>query len=226
MENELKSSTKNPQNYFILITLPGVVLLEILPWIFYHRRVLTHDLSIDLMKTTAYCISVAAVTRCVQCLLLRTALEHRFVQMLSPMAANRWIFPILFIGAGFTLTGSLVISGDITSHSCQNDIYIASYLITYLAIGPIAEEYIFRGVLYGWLRSHMRFAVAALLSAILFTLAHAATPYSSPYWFVFAGAIAMAYVYEKSRSLALCAALHAASNLSIFLFKAFDQFGL
>lgn len=45
-------------------------------------------------------------------------------------------------------------------------------LVGAVVIGPIGEEIIYRGMIFGFLRSRHRFAVAALLSSLVFMLTH------------------------------------------------------
>lgn len=97
----------------------------------------------------------------------------------------------------------------------------------FLLAGPIAaltEEILFRGLLYAWLRRRLNVPLAAILSAIFFTIAHPS---------VFAGglpaiidtallAILLALLFEVSRSLWPCILGHALYNmllLSLYLYQ-------
>jgi membrane protease YdiL (CAAX protease family) len=48
----------------------------------------------------------------------------------------------------------------------------ALVLVGAVVAGPAAEEIVFRGLLFGRLREHYRFAIAALLSSLAFALVH------------------------------------------------------
>jgi hypothetical protein len=74
---------------------------------------------------------------------------------------------------------------------------------------PFAEELLFRGVLYGWLRQRLGVPAAAVLSALLFSGVHRIV------WLIPALAVIgviLALVYEKSGSLWPAIAVHALFN--------------
>lgn len=83
---------------------------------------------------------------------------------------------------------------------------------------PIAEEVVFRGLLYGWLRRHLGVALGAGLSAFAFAVAHGIV-ILIPALFV-VGVIA-ALMYERSRSLWPPIILHATFNtiMTVTLFS-------
>lgn len=97
----------------------------------------------------------------------------------------------------------------------------------FVLAGPVAalvEEVLFRGMLYGWLRQRRGIAVAAIISALLFTAAHfyifAAGPIFALEMTVLA--VLLALLYETSRSLwpgILCHALHNVLLLSLYLYR-------
>lgn len=49
---------------------------------------------------------------------------------------------------------------------------LAAMLLLVGVLVPFIEEIIFRGLIFGWLRKHLRFAYAAMLTALLFGVAH------------------------------------------------------
>ena len=79
--------------------------------------------------------------------------------------------------------------------------------------GPIAEEVLFRGLLFGLLRRRLRFWVAATLSAAAFGLAH------GPAGVIPTGLLGlyMAWQVERDRSLMGALALHMLNNLGALL---------
>lgn len=76
-------------------------------------------------------------------------------------------------------------------------------------LGPFAEELMFRGVLFRWLRSHFSFWGAAIISSVIFGLFHVEPS-------LIAGTAVLglcaAYVYEKSGSLWAPFLVHAINN--------------
>lgn len=77
-------------------------------------------------------------------------------------------------------------------------------------LAPIAEELVFRGLLYGWLRGFLPFALTAILTSVLFGLAHGELAHA-----IAAGilGLALAFLRERSGSLWPPIAAHVANNL-------------
>jgi membrane protease YdiL (CAAX protease family) len=86
-------------------------------------------------------------------------------------------------------------------------------LAAMLAVGagaaPLAEEMLFRGVLYSWLRRRWGAAVAVIASSAVFGAFHLV-----PYWIVFAAVLGavLAVIREKSGSLWPAVFVHMAYN--------------
>jgi membrane protease YdiL (CAAX protease family) len=76
---------------------------------------------------------------------------------------------------------------------------------------PVAEEVLFRGVLYGWLRQKRGIAASALISAAVFALAHANPQVAVQIFFIGA---ALAYLYERSGSLIPAMVTHMTINVT------------
>ncbi|MEA2517341.1 MAG: protease family protein [Actinomycetota bacterium] len=79
---------------------------------------------------------------------------------------------------------------------------------------PFAEEFLFRGLLYRYLRSRRSVQTAVLISSLIFAIAHF-TPILIPVLFVFG--IAEALVAERYESLYPAMALHALNNGALFV---------
>jgi membrane protease YdiL (CAAX protease family) len=77
-------------------------------------------------------------------------------------------------------------------------------------IAPFAEETLFRGFLYGWLRGRVPLWAAVALSAVIFALAHAELALLVP---IFVLGCLLALVYERSGSLLPGMIIHAVFNL-------------
>ena len=76
-------------------------------------------------------------------------------------------------------------------------------------IGPVAEELLFRGVLYPALRRRLSRVAAMLISGIAFALIHTNVMGLLP--IVLLG-VTLAYLYERTGSIAGPIALHMAHN--------------
>jgi hypothetical protein len=76
-------------------------------------------------------------------------------------------------------------------------------------LAPLAEEVIFRGLLYGWLRRFMGLLPATFLSAAIFGLVHGMLPVIAA---AFVVGLVLAYIYERTGSLWAPTIVHATQN--------------
>jgi len=74
---------------------------------------------------------------------------------------------------------------------------------------PVAEELLFRGVLYNWLRQRLSVLPCTLISAALFALAHANRQMVIQ---IFIVGVVLALIYEKSRSVLISGLTHMTVN--------------
>jgi uncharacterized protein len=91
------------------------------------------------------------------------------------------------------------------------------FLAVLLAVGvmaPLAEELIFRGVLYSWFRSRLNMGLAIGLNALVFGLVHPGYPLPLMALVALMGAI-FAWSYEKTGSLWVPSVLHMAQNSAV-----------
>ena len=75
---------------------------------------------------------------------------------------------------------------------------------------PIAEELLFRGVLYGWLRARWGAVRGGMLSALVFALVH--PPSAGGTLQIFLVGLVLAWLYERSGSLWPSIVLHGCNN--------------
>ena len=88
--------------------------------------------------------------------------------------------------------------------------YVAIAIPLVCLVAPLAEETIFRGFFYGWLRRHLPVIPAVVVCAAVFALAHAVIVLALP---LFAVGIVLALLYEYSGSLLPGAIVHGLFNL-------------
>lgn len=84
------------------------------------------------------------------------------------------------------------------------------FLFTAIVLAPLTEELVFRAILYGWLRRLGGVIMAALVSGILFGLAHLDVRMAIANSIM---GVALALVYERSRSLWVPIMMHFINNL-------------
>lgn len=75
---------------------------------------------------------------------------------------------------------------------------------------PIFEEFLFRGVLYRWMRGRWGTSTATLASSVVFALAH--PPGTGGMLQIFVVALLLAWLFERSGSLWPSMALHGCNN--------------
>ncbi len=80
--------------------------------------------------------------------------------------------------------------------------------------GPFAEEILFRGVLYNWLRGHWGFIPSALVSSLIFGAAHVEPSIAIA---TFVLGLVIVFFYEKSHSLWTAFTIHAVNNTTVVL---------
>ncbi len=131
------------------------------------------------------------------------------------------------IGAGVVLDVGLALGGgwlQLDSHWAEwfdSDLAWGSpgavvvTLVATVVLAPVFEEIIFRGLLYGSLRTRFGVAPSIVVSALIFGLAHGygAAGFAS----VFCSGALWAWSYERTRSVLPAMAAHMANNASVGL---------
>ncbi len=86
-------------------------------------------------------------------------------------------------------------------------------LLAVAVIAPISEEIIFRGFTFRWLQGRLPLWGAVLVSAAIFSAAHAGWAEPSLFLPIFLGGVLLAYVYAKSRSVWPGVIIHMTINI-------------
>jgi membrane protease YdiL (CAAX protease family) len=95
---------------------------------------------------------------------------------------------------------------------------LGAFALLGVTLVPVAEELFFRGFIFAGLRHYLALPVAALISGLLFSLAHADPGLILP--FAAVGAI-LAISYERTQTLLAPIGVHTLFNLVSFIFLAF-----
>lgn len=98
--------------------------------------------------------------------------------------------------------------------SSLSTVDLAFLLVAGAMVAPVAEEFLFRGLLYRYLRAGRTVLAATLISALVFAVAHFVW-ILIPSYIVFG--IAEALVTERYKSLYPAIALHALNNGTLFV---------
>jgi len=137
------------------------------------------------------------------------------------------IIPLRFLAGAAAILLEFLIYGEVSSMAYRNDLLttgldsLGGVLIMVVGVGvlaPIAEELFFRGLLYDWFRQKFGVEWGIGISSLVFGLAHydsLAVVLSS----LIMGA-AMAFAYEKTRSLWISIFMHVSTNTGAVLLLA------
>lgn len=135
-------------------------------------------------------------------------------------AIGIWLLCLPVVGAlvyvMFRITGSTAIGRQVELIPSLGSpepwqIPILAALIVFAA--PLAEEMLFRGLLFGWLRRHVSFWPSAFASALVFSLLHMIVEVIPP---TIALGLVFAWMYERSGSLWTPVAVHTLHNGLVF----------
>ena len=123
------------------------------------------------------------------------------------------------------------VAGELTPDDCREarqsmldaypslqNMYSADFVVQIIVFGfviPIAEEFMFRGVLYQRYRETRGFYYAAIWSALFFSVTHTNTVQMI---YTFLLGILLCYIYEKFGSMKAPIMLHVVLNLGSLIF--------
>jgi tetratricopeptide (TPR) repeat protein len=94
--------------------------------------------------------------------------------------------------------------------------------LSIVVIGPMAEEIIFRGLMYGALEKRLRVSGAILASSLVFALVHLQAMYVVP---IFLLGMVLGWARWKTGSLGLPILLHVLNNgVALLLLRSFEKF--
>jgi membrane protease YdiL (CAAX protease family) len=131
------------------------------------------------------------------------------------------------IAAGIAIDVALGVLGEhwgLTSHWSEwfdpdlawgSPVAVAVTLLGSVVFAPVFEELIFRGLLYGTLRTRLAWPLAAVASALVFALAHGYG--AAGFLSVFLSGALWAWVYERTGSLLPSMAAHIVNNATVAL---------
>jgi len=115
-----------------------------------------------------------------------------------------------YIKTGF---GADALSDAITAEGLDRLPAVLSIFFLAVVVAPICEELVFRGFLFGFLRSRCGAPLAALASSALFAVLHGYSGTGLALVFVFG--LVFAWIYQRSGSLLPGIVAHAAFNFVV-----------
>ena len=91
---------------------------------------------------------------------------------------------------------------------------IILHILSFVILVPFVEELVFRRLFFFALRQKASLLKATLISSLIFSLIHLDLARLVPAFIV---GVALALIYERTRSLIVCTAVHGVTNFLIFL---------
>lgn len=172
-------------------------------------------------QIVAFIAGSAMIFRTAKVMILKAAKESRLLHIKKEPVQNYLFLGIATLGAMLGLNMLLDLTG-VTDNSAAYQIvaeqqYSASLwmgLILYVLVAPLAEELLFRGIIYNCLKGPVRPLAAMLMAAVFFGVYHG-NWVQGIYGFLMA--CLMIYGYEYFGDFRVPVAMHAAVNLISYL---------
>ena len=145
---------------------------------------------------------------------LRQRLGFRFTSV-ADLAAALGVWLVALVAGGLVTALLTPLTGPPRSNAVQllrlsfDPLFVALIVPTVCLLAPACEELLFRGAIFGWLRSRLPLPPAAALSAALFAGAHL-LPALFAELFLFG--LAAAWIYQRTGSTLNSFAMHASQN--------------
>lgn len=115
-----------------------------------------------------------------------------------------------------TMTIQPLQTSQLPRYALHEPVAAAIYAALAIVVAPLIEEVIFRGFVYAGFRRRFRPGPAIALSAGVFAVTHVSLPLVALMGIALL-AMALGYVYERTRDLWVCVGLHAAHNCLVFV---------
>ena len=132
-----------------------------------------------------------------------------YVLFIIPLALLGWFWTQLLKGLGQPVDIQDPVKMFIDAIERGNPLEISLLVFSAVILAPLWEELIFRGLLYGYLKSRMSVFAALLVSSLIFSAYHFNLDALMPLLIV---GIATGYIYERTRSLYFAIFFHALFN--------------
>ena len=132
--------------------------------------------------------------------------------VLVDLAARVW--DIIFGSHAYESVNAFFQASEIENTATRKEqVGLSGFVLVFL-LGPFLEELFFRGCLYRAMRRRMNVLSAVLISSFVFALMHG---YFFLFFYVFLVGLSLAYLYEKTGSLAAPLSFHMLNNLFVLV---------
>lgn len=173
-----------------------------------------------LIGTTAICKAVSAEIKGTEGGNARKKEEQKQTGIAAEKVTGYCMIAVLAFAAAFGLNILFGVLGITENSQTYNQVADAQYgvdflvgLILYGIVSPVAEEAVFRGVMYNRMKRCFDYRLAMVLSALLFGCYHG-NMVQAIYGSLLG--VLMAYVYEKYQSFGAPVLFHGVANVSVY----------
>ncbi len=153
--------------------------------------------------------------------LAKTAEDMKLLHIKAEPPKNYVFLGVATIGLALGMNILLQLAGTVESSEVYQEVARKQYaawlpigLICYGIITPVAEELLFRGVIFGCIRRYMKLSAAMLVSALLFAVYHGNSVQS-----IYAAVMGflMAYAYEYFGDFRAALGVHILANVLAYV---------
>ena len=170
-----------------------------------------------LVSTFGYVVGGLCIWNMAKKTIAKTAEDMRLLHIKAEPVKNYCLLAGATAGLALGLNFLFLLSGTVEGSEAYQEVAQAQYaawfpigLICFGLITPIAEELLFRGVIFGCIKRYMKLSAAMLVSSIFFALYHGNSVQAL--YAVVLGYL-MAYAYEYFGDFRIAVAVHILANV-------------
>jgi phosphoglycolate phosphatase-like HAD superfamily hydrolase/membrane protease YdiL (CAAX protease family) len=170
-----------------------------------------------LVSTFGYMVAGLSVWNMAKKTIARTAEDMKLLHIKAEPVKNYCILAGATAGLALGLNFLFLLTGTVEGSQAYQEVAQAQYaawfpigLVSFGIITPIAEELLFRGVIFGCIKRYMKLSAAMLVSSIFFALYHGNSVQAL--YAVVLGYL-MAYAYEYFGDFRIAVAVHVLANV-------------
>ena len=173
--------------------------------------------AVALMQIVGFAAGGAYLWKAAKAMIVQAAEEAKLLHVKREPIKNYFLLALASLGAMFGLNMLLELCGMTDNSAAYQTVAQSQYsaavwiaLILYVIVAPLAEELLFRGIIYNCLKRMMKPVAAMVVAAVFFGVYHGNTVQGI---YGFAMACLIIYGYEYFGDFRVAVAVHAGVNL-------------
>ncbi len=174
-----------------------------------------------LVSAFGYAVAGLSVWNMAKKTIARTAEDMKLLHIKAEPPRNYCLLAGATVGLALGLNILLKLAGTVESSETYQEVAQNQYaawlpigLICFGFIAPVAEELLFRGVIFGCIRRYMKLPAAILVSAVFFALYHGNSVQAI---YAVAMGYLMAYAYEYFGDFRMALGVHIVANVLTYV---------